>query len=94
MRPLTQSPAASELQAQKICEGEKEMARARAASNDTEYRGTCKESYFGRYDCEVSSYQNSHPLYEFYEQQRAGKRAYESCLARYGWEEVRVPVDD
>jgi hypothetical protein len=98
MQPLTQSPAASKRQAEKICEGAAQQARARAASNDTAYRGTCTENYVGDYDCEVSSYQNvgvglGGALNEFYEQQRAADGVYESCLARYGWEEVRVPVD-
>lgn len=83
MRPLTQTPAASKRQAQKICTAQAEAASARVSASyqapDTSGGGFAAGFADG--------------LGNAFEAASVKRNVEEACLARYGWEEVRVPVD-
>jgi hypothetical protein len=83
MRPLTETPAASKRQAEKICTAQAEAASARVSASyqapDTSGGGF------------AAGFANG--LGNSFEAASVELKVEEACLAGYGWEEVRVPVD-
>jgi len=88
MQPLTQSPAASKRQAEKICTAQAGAASARVSAAYQTSEASYGDSFSGGF---AESFENA--LGNSIEAASVKRNVEEACLARYGWEEVRVPLD-